>query len=353
MAKYILGLEVGNTNIKLLECRRQGPQLVIEKSQILPTKKGVVQNGMILEIEEVYKDICQTVKKGKYKSKEILAVITSSEIITRDIKIDAMPKKDMEAILALQYQEHLLVNIEAYQVTYKVGKKIMHESPEQEVLIVAVPNKIIFPLIDLAKRLKMRMRAINIASDAIASLFSQANLVVGVVEEMMIIDIGGESTTITIVSNGVGVLSRDIDFGMDSINPVIIGEIGTEDAKKIEEFKIRNLQVYGYEIDKGGSRQGINRAFESMIEHELAPEIQRFLQFYYSRSNNKVLEKVYIVGGGAYEKNIDKYMTRLLGVTCVAGIELDDTRLKYNDEFEKKSAYYANILGFISEFWGY
>ncbi len=353
MAKYILGLEVGNANIKLLECRRQGKQLVIEKSQILPSTKGAVRDGRIMKIEEIYKKISETIKKEKYKSKEILAVITSSEIITRDIKIDVMPEKDMHAILALQHQEHLLVNIEAYQVTYKVGKKIIHEGEKQEVLIVAAPNKIIFPLIDLAKRLKMRMRSINIAPDAIANLFLQTNFIIGVEEEMMIVDIGGNSTTITIVSDGIGVLSRDIAFGMNTINPLIIDEIATEDAKEIEAFKIKNLEIYDYEIGEVGSGQGINNAVKSIIGHKLVLETQRFLQFHYSRKNKNVLKKVYIVGGGAYLKNIDKYMTRSLGVTCVAGIELDNAWLRYGDGFEKKSAYYANILGLVSEFWGY
>ncbi|HHX62085.1 MAG TPA: type IV pilus assembly protein PilM [Epulopiscium sp.] len=356
MAQYILGLEIGNANIKLLECRKQGMQLMIEKSRIIPTPEGIVCDGIIMDSESIYNIINEEIKKGKYKSKDIVAVIKSSEIITRDIRMDEMPKKDMEAILALQYQEHLLVDIEAYQVTYKVVQKAQEtqvEGQEQELLIVAAPNKIIYPLLDVATRLKMRMRSINIASDAITHLFLKESPITAINEhEIMVIDIGGTSTTVTIVSDGIGVLNRDIPFGLDAINPLMTREFGTKNTEAIETFKTQYAGIYEDEIEDEQYGQYISSVIKPMIQYQLVAEIQRFLQFHFSRGKNKAIEKIYMIGGGSYLKNIGKYVTDLLGIPCVSGIELNQTHIQGDAEFEKQSAYYINILGIVNEFWG-
>lgn len=354
MAKYILGLEIGNSNIKLLECKKQGTQMTIEKSQIIPTPEGVILDGMIENVQAVYEVINKEIKGRKYKSRNIVTVIKSSEIITRDIRMDPMPKKDMDAILALQYQEHLLVDISQYQVTYKIVKQMGRtEEDEQELLIVAAPNTIIYPLLEVARKLKMKMKSINIASDAITNLFFQQNSAMSMEEEeVMVIDIGGKSTTVTIVCGGVGVLNRDIPFGLDAINPLITREFGVENTEDIERFKVKHAGIYEEDLERDPQGQYISSILKPMMEYQLISEIRRFLQFHFSRSKNNSIEKIHIVGGGAYLKNIDQYFSNILGIPCLLGIELDLIKMNDHDEFKDKGAYFANILGLVSEFWG-
>jgi len=42
----ILGLEIGNSNIKLLECRKKGENLIVEKSKILKTPSQAISDGI-------------------------------------------------------------------------------------------------------------------------------------------------------------------------------------------------------------------------------------------------------------------------------------------------------------------
>lgn len=353
MAKRILGLEIGNSNIKLLECvQKKGGRLIIEKAERVPTPEGAISDGIIHDVEKVYEAIYTELKNNRYKAKNIMAIIKSSEIITRDIRMDAMPKKDMDVILKLQYQEYLLVDISQYQVTYKVVRELLDtEQKQQELLIVAAPNTVIFPLLELADKLKMRMRSINIASDAITNLFSNDNQITYPRDQdIMIIDIGGESTTATIISEGVGVLNRDIPFGMDAINSLMIREFNSKNLDNIDKFKEKYLVIYlnDNELDEYG--QYINSMIKQMLEYQLVSEIKRLLQFHFSRSKNNSIHKVHIIGGGAYLKNIDKYLTNILDIQCISGIKLDLVQVEFDEEFEKQSAYFANILGLITEF---
>jgi len=352
MAKYILGLEIGHSNIKMLECRQKNGELIIEKAQIIPTPKGAILDGIINDVQQIYDVIDKEIKNKRYRSKNVVMVIKSSEIITRDIMKPAMPKKDMDAILSLEYQEHLLVEVSQYQVTYKVLKEVVEGNQEkQEIQIVAAPNTIISPLLEVADKLKMRVRAINIASDAITNIFSiDSEMIVTNEDDIMVIDLGGKATTVTIVSKGVGVLNRDIPFGLDSINELLAKEFGSSDPDIIEKFKIQYAGIYDEDDEISIYGQHISTILKPMIQYQLIADIRRLLQFHFSRNKSNKIEKIYIIGGGAYLKNIDKYMSQLLEIPCVLGVELNLNKVKPPIEFQEEGAYFTNVLGLVSDF---
>lgn len=354
MMRRILGLEIGHSNIKMLECRQKGGQFIIEKAQRIPTPKDSVTDGIINDVDQIYELINQEIKKNRYRARNLVIVIKSSEIITRDIKMDIMPKKDMEAILAIEYQEHLLVEVSKYQVTYKVlNDGLEGDTGQQEVQIVAAPNTIIDPLIEIAEKLRMRIRVINVASDAVADIFSQENEVSitnASENDLMVVDIGGKSTTATIISNGIGILNRDIPFGLDSINDILKDEFGSSDEELLEEFKQRYAGIYDEDSQADIYGQHISEVLKPMLQYNLIEGIKRLLQFHFSRGRRQEIEKIYIVGGGAYLKNIDKYMEHLLDIPCVLGVDLNSDKVEFPEEFQDESAYFANILGLVSKY---
>lgn len=303
MVKYILGVEIECSNIKILECRRKGEQLIIEKAHKIPAPIGSVSNGMIKDVQQVYEAIDKVMKTNKYRSKNMIFLIKSTEIITREIYMPVMPKRDLDSILSLQYKDYLLVDLSKYQVAYKVIQEVKKDAVYQlELLIVAAPNTIIFPLLEVANKLKIKVIGINTASDALTRLFSRHNRVTTIQEDdVMVLDMNEKATTITIVSGGVGALGKDISFGTDSLN-------------------------------------------------ELATEIKKILQFYFSNRQKAAIEKIYIVGAGAYCNHIKEKMTHLFDIPCVSGAELKGGQVSFKEEFQEESAYFANLLGAVNNF---
>lgn len=313
----MLGLEIGSANIKLLECTIKGKNYIVENSKIMEIPIDTISDGIIKDVKGLTAVLKKEIKEKKYKSKNLGILIESSKIITRDIRIDKMPFKDLKAILEIQYPEYLLIDISTYQVTFKVLREVeTSEGIEEEVLIVAAPNKLINPLIEIADNLRLRIKSINIVSDAVANLFREDSFTMDMKEKSaLVIDIGAISTTATIISGGVGVLNKNIKFGLKGL------------AQKIPKY------------------------FESsQVENELALEIGQLLQFHFSRGQYEAIEKIYLVGGGADLENIAEYMSNLFGIPCAIGVTLDITQIETNEEVESKSHYFANLLGLINEF---
>ncbi|NLI89510.1 MAG: pilus assembly protein PilM [Epulopiscium sp.] len=351
----ILGLEIGNSNIKLLECRKKGENLIVEKSKILKTPSQAISDGIIIDTFKVCDLIENELRKNNYRARDLAIVIKSSEIITRDIRMDKMPAKDLNDIMKLQYHEYLLVDTSEYQITHKVvGEVESGDTEEQEVLIVAAPNRLLNPLIEIADRLKLKIKLINISSDAVSNLFDADNFLMDMKEEeALVIDIGGKSTSVTIISGGVGVLSKDINFGLEELDNMITGHFGSKQIGDLERFKSKYGAIYEDDEDDNNDDiygKFISKSLKPMIDHKLAPEIRRLLQFHFSRGRKGAIERAYIIGGGAGIKNIDKYMSDLLEIPCTAGINLDMTKVISDEEIQSKSEYFANILGLMSEF---
>ena len=307
----MLGLEIGSCNIKLLESRKKNHHYTIEKSAIIPTPEGTIIDGTIRDTHQLSQILKKEIKTNQYRAKNLAIVIDSSEIIRREIRVEKMPAHDLKSILELQYQEYLQVDISDYQVTYKVmGQVEKDHISQQEILIVAAPKKILHPLVEIADSLKLKIRSINIGSDSVANLFHEDSFTVDMKEqEAMVLDIGGHSTAVTLISAGLGVLNKDIKFGLRDIT------LGNTKA---------------------------------ILEQKVAAEIRRLLQFHFSRGRQDSIEKIYITGGGAHIEHIDHYMTQILGIPCVAGISLDITQIEANQEIKENGAYFANILGLIS-----
>lgn len=352
MAKRILGLEIGNSNMKLLECTIKGNKYIVENSRIIQTPPESISDGVIWDTNKISQILEQEIKQKKYKATELVMVIKSSEIITRDIRMDKMPAKDLKGILELQYHEYLLVDISQYQVTYKVVREVSTgEGVEQEILIVAAPNKIIDPLIEIGDQLKMKIKSINIASDAVANLFRDDGFVMDMRERSaMVVDIGAISTTVTVISGGVGVLNKNIKFGLKELDTIIAATFSSNQIGDLERFKVKYGGVFEEDPEGDIYNQFISSSVKPLLEEKLVPEIRRLLQFHFSRGKHDPIEKIYLIGGGGCMQNIDTYMSDLIGIPCTTGIKLDITQIESNAEVQSNTQYFANILGLISEF---
>ncbi len=303
MTKPILCLEIADANINLLEYRHERGQLIIEKAARIATPKKAVVDGMMTDTQKLVKAIKAEIKANKYRAKNMIVVIKSSEIIIRDILMPVMAKRDLDTILSFQYQDYLLGDLSDYQTTHRLMEKILEDNvTKQKVRIVAAPNKIISPLIAIANELKKKVRVINIASEAVVNIFSKHNGITVIEEdEILVIDVDQVSAVVTVVSKGLGKLSKYISFGSDCLS-------------------------------------------------ELVAEIKRFLQFYSLHYEGHKVEKIYMIGEEAYSARVSEAITKGLKLPCQSGLQLALGQVQCCQRFQEESAYYAKVLGMVNEF---
>lgn len=333
MSNHILGIEIGSSNIKIIEVSRRAALLVVHKFSMIETPVGSINNGTIVDSEMLKKVIASELTRNKFKAKKVVCVIQSSSILIRNVTMDKQPDKIIKDILAVKLNEYLPVEQSQYQVDYKVVRTFEEDGKEKnELSLVAAPNSIIMPLASLMKALKLTPILINISSEAVGNVFGGARrLVYDSAENVVVLDVGGVSSSVTIVSGGQAVLSRYIDFGVEQINHAI------EDVQKRSSL-----------LEKEKSDEEIFEMIRPQIEYNIISEVERILQFYYSNFNNGLLKKVYLVGGGASIKGLRSYIRDALNIPTDKLKEFNTVSEAQGIEFEPYRRFFVNILGAIN-----
>jgi type IV pilus assembly protein PilM len=337
MLGKVLGIEIGSNTIKLIEVTKKGINLKVENFALLDTPKDCIVNGVMHNIEPIYQTISKEITLKKYKAKKAIILIQSNTIIIRNIVIDKQPEKIIRQLLEIRPEEYLPVDASQYQIDFKIVREFEEKGQaKQEMMLVAAPNQIVLPMVNLVESLKLVPITVDIPSQALENLFKdEKNLVHDLEQDVMVIDIGGRSTAVTIIANGAAVLTRIIEFGGEAIYEVMNQSFVSlpENAKKEEK---EEYDAY------------IRELIRPQIEYNILAELERILQFYYSRFENRPIRKVYLIGGGAEIEGLKTYIRDALTIDTVILEEFVNVIEKPGLEWMSYRKFFVNILGAIN-----
>jgi type IV pilus assembly protein PilM len=127
---------------------------------------------------------------------------------------------------------------------------------------------------------------------------------------VMVVDIGGASTELTIIENGVVSHVRSLPAAGFSLTRVIAQNLGL-DTTQAEQFK----RKFGLSQDK---LEG--QVFRTMrpIMSNITDEIQRSMKFYQEQFGGNV-QKIVLTGGGSKIPELASYLKSLLNIEVVFG----------------------------------
>ncbi len=333
MAEHIMGLEIGSSNIKIIEVSKKAATLTVHKFSVIATPRDCINNGVITNSDALKKVIQMELSDSKYQAKKVVAVVQSSAIIIRNAVMDKQPDKLIREILDVKTEEYLPIDRGQYQIDFKVIRTFEDEGKEKnELLLVAAPNSVVLPVASLIKSLRLVPIMINIPSEALENVFgTHKRLVFDTVANALILDIGGTSSTATIISNDQAVLTRSIGFGVEGINNAL------NEAS-------RDNSILGKDM----SEESLSELIRPQIEYNIISEVERILQFYYSNYGSGAIKKVFIIGGGANIKGIRTYIRDALNIPTENLSEFSTVIEAPNVDFEPFRRFFVNILGAIN-----
>lgn len=333
MSEHVMGIEIGNSNIKIVEVSRKAAMMIVHKFSLIKTPEGMISNGVITDPTMLKKIIAEELAAKKYRAKKVVSVVQSSTILIRNAVMDKQPDKIIKEILDMKLEEYLPIKKNEYQVDYKIVREFQEEEKEKyELELVAAPDSIILPLAALLKSLKLTPTLITIHSEAISHVFGgQRRLLYDAAENLLILDIGGYATSVTIVAGGQSVLNRYIEFGVEHIQ------------QAMEEVKNRSSL-----LEKQPDEEELFERVKPQIERNIISEVERILQFYNSNFNSGLVKKTYLAGGGAELKGMRRYIKDALNIPTDKLTEYSTVTEEEGVDFAPYRRFFINILGAIN-----
>ncbi|MGL6174377.1 MAG: pilus assembly protein PilM, partial [Cellulosilyticaceae bacterium] len=315
----------------------------ILKQIMVPTPKGCIEDGYLEDEEALVKTFKELLRTEKIKTQTAYLLIDSSQIITREIEFEGVNNKYLKQLLGYRVEEYLPIQAADYEVDFQVTKEFEEEGVKKlRILAVAAPKVLIRQYIGWSRQLNLKLKGISIQSANIGrclSTLEQARQ-----ESVLVIDIGGKTTNLTIIEQGVGRLTQKIDFGIEELDACLEEEFEEEDLEEIQAFKMKYGAIYEeVNLDEENFfSKYISVLIKNKIDEELIKGIETFIKFYETSYAPHRIKKMSLIGGGAYLKNIEGYLENSLGIEAEIIKSIGSTKV-----FEEKVPYFANLLGLV------
>lgn len=338
--KNIVSIDIGSCKTKLVVGRQESNTVIIEKAVLLDTPPGCQKDGNLFTLSKEYEQLIDGISgaltKLKLRIKNAAFTVQSTSIIRRELEMPRVKTNDLESMIRYEIEQYLPIDLSEYLIDYKVQeeKKEVSDST-MRVLIAAMPSEIASKHVELAGRIGLEPKVLDINSNAISKLFGDYDFN----KTIALLDVGYNSINISIVSGGRFQFSRLIPCGASELITAVAEAYGVE-AKEAEQKIISDADLKST-VDVGE----LNKILKSIVDR-WSDDIQRVFQFYKTRNSKNNIDEIYLYGGLSNLRGMPEYMTKTMNmpvrrIKTISSIKMD----KHCDEINLE--YFLNAIGAI------
>ncbi len=301
LPKKFVGIDVGTSSIKIVEISRWGGGKTLEnygeieaKSLFKESFQVFDKNTNMLSEQFTARAIKAVLEEAKIKTKS--AIFSLPDFSTFFTSFDLPPMKEKEISEAIKFTapKHIPLPMQETTLDWRIisgvpGNKKSH----LKILVAAIPNKVVENYSNTAKMTGLDLYALE------AEVFGIIRSSVGENKKTIcLLDIGAQSSTISIVENGVLKKSNSSDFSNNQLTHSVAASLNIKDEEAEEKKKKHGLEF--------GEEKEIKSNLTTLIDPFLV-EIKRVMS-----ENSQEIEEVFLTGGAANLPGLKKYMSESL-----------------------------------------
>lgn len=228
--KKYLGVDIGMTSIKVVMISSFGKRVKLENYASLQMSFSNGHRGFFhkeeggLLAEEVSILLRSVLNKARIKERKAAFSLPSFSTFFTTFDLPPMTEKEVPGAVEFEAQHHIPLPISEVTFDWRVVEKLETEKGlKTKILLVAVPNDVLFSYQRLATLLDMEINGLE------ASIFG---LVRGVIspdlrsEVVCLVDIGWKVLTVSIVKRGIVQLNRSFEISADDFIKAVASNLG-------------------------------------------------------------------------------------------------------------------------------
>lgn len=296
----LLGIDIGVGSIKIVSLSKNNKGVVLDAIAEAKTPIDDWTKGDHKKIGELAAFIKSLLADAKIRARQAVVSLPEDEIVSRVIRLPPLKEGEVREALKFEAETFVPYPLDQVSIDYEVMEE--DEAGRLTVFAIAAKNDLINLYVKLFKSLGLDLVAIESPAVAIKRV---TNLVVGVDNPMMVMDMGEKYSDIICLNKGNIYFTRAISVGGESLTRAISINLGL-DMASAEEYK----KAYGLkEMElEGKIKTALAPVFGSMAE-----EIRRALVAF-KEDQGKSIEFLVLSGGGANLPGLAEELTRILGV---------------------------------------
>jgi type IV pilus assembly protein PilM len=322
-----IGLDISDLSLKALELRKQGDKIKIQAIGRAYLQKGIVDNGEIKQKSEFLKYVKKILSEplfGKFTSTDIVASLPESRTFIKFIQL--ANSEDIKGSLVSELEKNIPVDLSELYCDWQVIDKANNII---SVLVGAAPKSIVDQYKSYFDEINLSLVALEIEPVAIARcILTEENPKNKQprIKNYGILDIGAKRTSLTIYSKNTILFSLSLPISGNGITETIANqlEISPEQAEKAK-------LICGLDELKA---QGVIKTILTDMIKVLSQKILEAINYNNMHfSERGPISRIYLSGGGANIKNLDKILTENLLIETLRS----DPLINLNEDHGKLS----------------
>ncbi len=319
-----LGVDIGTSGIKVVE-------LSTEKGRAKAMTYGYSERQPGQPVFSPFDDpkgtgerLAALCKKAGVRGTKVMAALPLSSVFSTIVSVPKRKhEKEMQPLVDAQVAKLTpmplseMVTSTTYIDGVKgiVGKESVPEKIKStdhvRVLVTGAAKSLVQKYIEIFKVAKLDLTALDTESFAmVRSLIGKDR------SPIAIIDIGGTSTSVTIVEKGVPVLTRSIGIGGNNVTRRIMDQMSIQEAEA-EQIKLDLMSVVG---TAPGGVGGLPAVLDAVMQ-PLLTEIRYAFQLYAGMElcEYKKVEKIVVTGGSSHLPRVVEFLKESLNMNVYRG----------------------------------
>lgn len=340
-----LGIDLGTASIKLAELGqyKKRPRLLTYGFSEKKLSGSGIEENILNDPNEVAKMIKEISAKAKTSSKKAVASLPNFSVFTSILHLPNLPKKELASAITWEAKKIIPMPIEDIILDWKIisagdekndkqtkqnaslnlsdGKDTLNkiepllednkrkilssQKKDLKILLTGAGKKLVNQYLEVFNKAGLNLVSLETESFAlIRSLIGNDK------SAIMLVDLGANTSSVTMVDKGVPVVNRSIEIGGNMITRSISGVLNVN-IERAEKFK-QDLSL---------DMEAADNSLPQLVEKSLSPiinEIKYTLGLFQEQYQRKV-EKIILTGGGAGIGNLSGYLAKIMNVNTYVG----------------------------------
>lgn len=333
--KPLFGLDIGFSSVKVMQITPGPKRNVVTGYGVNAFDSKAVDNGIIIDHESIAASLHELFKShliGDITTRRVAMSVPAARTFVRILTLPKLDDKDLGEAVRLEAEQYIPVSVDDLYIDYEF---IRETEKEQQLLVVAVPKRLIDSYAELARILGLELVVIETTLGSTGRLFKHTDQ-----QDIptALIDFGSVSADVTIYDKSL-VVTGTIPGGGDDFTKLIV------DNLKVTRQEAHVIKTkYGLGVSK--KQKEIRSALEPTLQI-IEKEIKRMIRYYEERSNtSKKIEQIVTLGGGANMPGLSEYLTDTLRIpvrSCDPWKHIDFGHLQPPSTMEK--SIYITVAG--------
>jgi type IV pilus assembly protein PilM len=286
----------------------RGNSYRVERYAIEPLPKDAVVDGGIAQPELVSESVKRAFKRLSSSIRSVAMALPASAVISKKIVVPAgMREDDLETMVASEASQYIPFSMDEVNLDFQVVGPSASSPGELEVLIAAARKEKVEDRLAVAEAANLKVEIMDVDSYAALAAYdlvsSQISVRSGAV--VALVDIGVNSTNLTVLRDGNQVYTRDQAFGGGSLTQDIMRRFGMSYGEA-EAAKRESSLPEEYELE----------LLPQFLEN-LALEISRGLQFFFTSTQHNKVDHIVLAGGCAAINGVDEQVAARTNVSTI------------------------------------